>query len=60
MSNPRFALLARLLLGSTLIALLLGLWFLFAEANVVVGVVLLVVAAGDLVAALLFSRKQAG
>jgi hypothetical protein len=57
MSNPRFQLLSKILLGSALLMVLLGLYFLLARQNVVIGSVLLVVAVSDVVLALVFARK---
>jgi hypothetical protein len=57
MSNPRFQLLSKILLGSALLMVLLGLYFLLAKQNVVVGSVLLLVAVSDVVLALVFARK---
>jgi hypothetical protein len=57
MSNPRFQLLSKILLGSALLMALLGLYMLFAKANVVAGSVLLLVAVSDVVLALVFARK---
>lgn len=57
MSNPRLQLLARVLLGSAVVMLLLGLYFLLVLQQVVIGAVLLVVAVTDVVMALVFSRR---
>jgi hypothetical protein len=58
MHNPRSALLAKTLLGSALLMLLLGLYFLLAARQVMVGAVLLAVAVVDVGVAVLFSRRS--
>ena len=57
MANPRFQLLAKVLLGSAVVMFLLGLYFLLVQEQVMVGSVLLVVAVTDVVMALVFSRR---
>jgi hypothetical protein len=59
MTNPRFALVARLLLGTALAMVVAGLYFLLVADNTLVGAVLLVAGAGDVVAAIVMSRQRA-
>jgi hypothetical protein len=58
MSNPRYQLLSRAMLGLSLVMLLLGLYFLFSMGNVMVGAALLVVAVVDVGVAVAFSKQS--
>jgi len=58
MSHPPYQLLSKVLLGSALLMLLLGLYFLFAMGNALVGGALLAVAVMDVGVAVLFARKS--
>lgn len=58
MRNPRYELLSKALLGSALMMLLLGLYFLFAQENFVVGGALIAVAVMDVGVAVLFARRS--
>lgn len=60
MTNPRLALVARLLLGTAVLMAAAGLYFVFVARNVVVGAVLLVAAVGDVIGAFVLSRQRAG
>lgn len=60
MSNPRLALVARILLGTALLMMVAGLYFLFVQQNTLVGAVLLAVGVGDVVGAIVLSRQRAG
>ncbi|HMS04107.1 MAG TPA: hypothetical protein PKE51_14080 [Gemmatimonadaceae bacterium] len=60
MSNPRLALVARILLGTALLMIVAGLYFLFVQQNTTVGAVLLAVGVGDVVGAIVLSRQRAG
>jgi hypothetical protein len=58
MTNPRNQLLSKVMLGSALVMLLLGLYFLFAMGNVMVGGALMVVAVVDVGVAVVFSKQS--
>jgi len=58
MRNPRYELLSKALLGSALMMLLLGLYFLLAQQNFVVGGALLAVAVVDVGVAMAFARRS--
>lgn len=58
MSHPPYQLLSKVLLGSALVMLLIGLYFLFAMGNTLVGGALIAVAFMDAGVAMVFSRKS--
>lgn len=58
MSNPRYQLLSKAMLGSALVMLLLGLYFLFAMGNALVGGALIAVAVVDVGVAVMFSKQS--
>ncbi len=58
MSHPPYQLLSKVLLGSALVMLLIGLYFLFAMGNMLVGGALIAVAVMDLGVAVVFARKS--
>jgi len=58
MSNPRYQLLSKAMLGSALVMLLLGLYFLFAMGNALVGGLLIAVAVVDVGVAVVFSKQS--
>lgn len=58
MSNPRHQLLSKAMLGSALVMLLLGLYFLFAMGNTVVGAALIAVAVADVAVAIVFAKQS--
>ena len=60
MSNPRLALVARILLGTALLMIGAGLYFVFVQQNTTVGAVLLAVGVGDVIGAIVLSRQRAG
>lgn len=58
MSNPRYQLLSKAMLGSALVMLLLGLYFLFGMGNALVGGALMAVAVVDVGVAVMFSKQS--
>lgn len=58
MSNPRYLLLSKVMLGSALVMLLLGLYFFFAMGNAMVGGALIAVAVVDIGVAVVFSKQS--
>jgi hypothetical protein len=58
MSNPRYQLISKVLLGSALVMLLLGLYLMLAMGNTVVGLTLIVVAVADVTVATVFARRS--
>jgi hypothetical protein len=58
MSHPPYQLLSKVMLGSALVMLLIGLYFLFAMGNMLVGGALIAVAVMDVGVAVVFSRKR--